>query len=148
MNMANKCTICRHKERAGIDKYIIEGKQLSKITKIYDVSYSAVIRHKHKCLEDKVSDKLDWHAAEIANEILELSFESARDAKDSGELKSIGSILSNPAKIFEIVSKTSDAGENSCGLAEMRLELRMMRSGSGESDKSDDKDNISEIDEP
>ena len=125
--MTNTCTICRHPQRAGIDKYILDGKVLNNITKLYDVSYSSVLRHKHKCLEDKVSDKLDWSAAEIANEILELSFSSARDAHAGNEFKSVGSILSNPAKIFEIVSKTSDAGESSCGLAEMRLELKLMR---------------------
>ena len=142
--MTNTCSICRHPDRAAIDKYIIEGKVLSNITKIYDVSYAAVLRHKHKCLQDQCDDKLQWSAAELMDEICAISLSAAKEAKDSGELKSIGSILSNPSKICEILSKTTDAGENSCGLAEMRLELKLMRA---KPEESRDKDNIIEIDE-
>jgi hypothetical protein len=41
-----QCTICNHPQRVEIDKALVEGETLRNVAKRFDVSYSAVGRHK------------------------------------------------------------------------------------------------------
>ena len=123
--------MCINENRKAIDRDIIKGLKYKTISSKYGVSESSVKGHKlnHVKMREIMAEeeKRKWTVESIANEILEISIGSAKEARAGKIYGPIGSILSNPTKICEILSKTSDAGESSCGLAEMRLELKLMR---------------------
>jgi len=49
------CTICRHKRRAQIEAALVAGESLRHIEKRWGVGYSAVARHKHRCVAPVVA---------------------------------------------------------------------------------------------
>lgn len=129
--MANVCTICSNENVEDINSMIIKGAKLKTISDKYPgVSYGAVQRHSRKCvLGETMAEELKkkWDAASLADEILDISLGSAREARSKEAYGAIGSILNNPTKICELLSKTTDSDKDTCGLAEMRLELKLMR---------------------
>ncbi len=111
--MSKPCSVCSHKNRDQIDKCLVNKTSYRNIKERYGISLGALNRHvneghikekiqKSKELED-AKEGLDLR--KCAQEIYELAFESAKDAKRSKQFNAIGSCLAPAAKVIDILSK-------------------------------------------
>lgn len=128
--MANICTICSHEKREAIDTDLLKGRKLNKITLDYGISYSSLYRHSRGCLPGQITEgleKLGWDASTLANAIVDISMDAASDAYSDKEFKALGSILANPTRVCEILSRTNNDDNEMSGLMEIRMKLKMER---------------------
>ena len=134
--MANVCTVCSNEKIEEINASIIQGAKLNSISNKYGVSYSAVQRHARNCLEDALKRSEAWDVESLLGELLEISLGSAKEARTKEVYSAIGPIMAGPYKAIEILSKTNNDDDLPSGLAEMRIELKMMRSNKKEDEES------------
>lgn len=129
--MGMRCLVCTHPDRAKIDEDILRGQKYNVIERNYkNISWDSIQRHAKNHLQKELmmeEAKKIWDAVTLANEILEISLGSAREARADKCYNAVGSILNNPTKICELLTKTSDDDKGETGLASMRMELKLMR---------------------
>jgi hypothetical protein len=137
--MGRRCAVCIHGDKDKIDADIIKGSSYRLISSTYKVGYDSLRRHAKNHLKGEIMAeevKRKWDTATLIDECLDISLGSAREARASRAYSAVGSIMSGPVKIVEILSKTSPDDKVECGLMEMRLQLKMMR------DKTSDKSEV------
>ena len=88
--MANKCTICRHKDRKRIDRAVIAGGVIRRIAKDFDVSEPSLRRHVKGCIADKVQKTQKAIEKNLEEAVAEEAAEETRIALDVvSDLKAI-----------------------------------------------------------
>ena len=69
--MANVCTICNHPNRLEIDRKIVEGLNLAKIAKNFDVPYHSIYQHSQKHIHRQLAKVLENKQLAVGEELLE-----------------------------------------------------------------------------
>jgi hypothetical protein len=126
--MTNVCAICSHKRRLEIDREIVQGKNLSKIARDYDVSYDSVFNHSKVHISRQLAKALEQKMQIEGNNLMETIqsildraediFQRNYDAgKDLTALKAIDSIR-NTIQLLNNISAQLHAAK----MAELQLE--------------------------
>lgn len=128
----SRCSICQHPQRIEMEKLILKDQPVLAVAKQFGVGHDSLQRHVnrgHLCKELR-----DAHVKEYAKDLsalietcLDISIGSAKEARAAKDYKSIGSIMSGPYKVAEILSRGSPGEGDKPGLDSMREDLKAMR---------------------
>lgn len=118
-----KCSICFSKHREKIDIALASGESERSIAKQYDVSASAVHRHKadgHVCKIIKAAEterqtQIGLNISKCAQDIYDLCYRAAQKAEQE-DLRSVGSCISPAVKVLEILNKGNDEDDDKPGI--------------------------------
>lgn len=69
--MANVCTICNHPNRLQIDREIVEGKNLARIAKDFDVPYHSIYQHSIKHISRQLAVVMEKKGLMEGDQLLE-----------------------------------------------------------------------------
>ena len=113
-----KCSICVNKNREKIDIALTSGASERSIAKQFNVSASAVHRHKsdgHICqaIEAAANEKsiqTGINISKCAQDIYDLCFRAAQKAEKE-DLRSLGSCIAPAVKVLEILNKGDGSKE-------------------------------------
>jgi hypothetical protein len=113
-----KCTICFNKHREKIDIALASGLSERSVAKQFNVSASAIHRHKadgHICkvIESAANEKkiqTGLNIQKCAQDIYDLCFRAAQKA-ESQDLRSLGSCIAPAVKVLEILNKGNEGSK-------------------------------------
>jgi hypothetical protein len=113
---------------------ILKDQPVLAVANQFGVGHDSLQRHVnkgHMCKELR-----EAHAKEYAKDLsalietcLDISIGSAKEARAAKDYRSIGSIMSGPYKVAEILSRGSPGDGEKSGLDSMREDLKALRAG-------------------
>jgi hypothetical protein len=125
--MSNSCSICNHPNRLKIDRQIVEGKNLAKIAKEFNVPYHSIYQHSQKHITRQLATVMEkkgflegdelLHMIETIIERADEIFERNKGTKDFIALKALDSIKGTIQLLSNISSQLHAAK-----MAELQLE--------------------------
>jgi hypothetical protein len=129
--MSHACHICNHARRLEIDRLIVEGKNLAKLSKEFDVPYHSIYQHSQKHITRQLATVMGNKQLAIGEELLQTineiittakvilkrNFEKKDKDHDLVALKAVDSVRNTIQLLSNISSQL-----HSARMAELQLE--------------------------
>lgn len=69
--MPRVCTICAHKQRAAIEKAVVEGSPIRAIAIKYKIGKDSLNRHRDNCVKPALEQRVEAHGIKLADRLLD-----------------------------------------------------------------------------
>lgn len=134
--MAKACKICNHPRRLEIDRELVQGKSVARVSQRYDVPYDSLYSHSQNHLSHQLKAAYEKKAAmeglDLLSEIEELIRRTKRimdQAEDGGKLNVALNAIGQARGSYELLSKIAFS-LHQARLAELELEQTKTEAGS------------------
>jgi hypothetical protein len=113
--MPRVCTVCKHAERESIDRALIDGESLRYVSKQYNVSYTALFRHKRDHLPATMVQAQEAaevaHADSLLDQVKQLQVKALKilaDAELAGDLRAAVGAIREARGNIELLAKLTN----------------------------------------